>query len=78
MIDMIGILEIALVGNAYTERILPSIGQRVEKRSGKPFKSGLRVATVTGQAINLHTGKPGFTFAEDDSVVDIRICQVVP
>jgi hypothetical protein len=49
---------------------LPLIGQRVEKKSGKPFKSGNKTATVKGVTINPHTYNPAFEFVEDESVVD--------
>ena len=44
------------------------------KRSGKPFKSGRRINTVAGETTNPHSGKPGYTFVEDDSIVDVRTC----
>lgn len=47
----------------------------VAKKSGKAFKSGRRVNTVTGTTTNPHTDKPAYTFAEDDSVVDIQTCK---
>lgn len=54
-------------------RVLP--GQRVRKISGKPFKSGLRVGTVTG--ICPHPNLPdtdAYTFEEDDSKVRADYC----
>jgi hypothetical protein len=50
---------------------------RVCKPSGKPFKSGHKINTVAGMAVNPNTGKPAYTFVEDDSVVDIRTCREV-
>jgi len=47
----------------------------VIKRSGKPFKSGLLRGTVRSVGVNKHTGKPGFFFYEDDSVVDCHFCK---
>lgn len=48
---------------------------KVCKKSGKKFKSGLAVNTVSGETINPHTGLPAYKFVEDESVVDIRTCQ---
>lgn len=50
---------------------------RVCKKSGKPFKSGEKINTVKGETINPNTGKPAYTFLEDDSVVDQYICREV-
>jgi putative endonuclease len=47
---------------------------KVFKKSGKPFKSGNKINTVAGTTVNPNTDKPAFTFEEDDSVVDQRIC----
>lgn len=47
----------------------------VIKRSGKPFKSGLLKGTVRSVGVNQYTGKPGFFFYEDDSVVDCHFCK---
>lgn len=47
----------------------------VVKRSGKPFKSGQIGATVRSVGVNPHTGKPGFFFYEDDSIVDCHFCK---
>jgi hypothetical protein len=55
----------------------PMIGLKVRKTSRgpnnkepKPFKSGFKINTVTGIEINPYIGKLGFTFKEDDSVVN--------
>jgi hypothetical protein len=45
---------------------------KVKKKSGKPFKSGIRIATVKSATTNPNTGMPAYTFEEDNSVVDIR------
>jgi len=50
---------------------------KVRKRSGQPFKSGKKINTVKGETTNLNTGKPAYTFHEDDSVVDQYICREV-
>lgn len=52
------------------------IGKKVEKISGKPFKSGNKINTVKGIGINPNTGKECFLFNEDESLVDIRICKI--
>jgi hypothetical protein len=44
----------------------------------KPFKSGLKVNTVTGVVEHEQTGRLGFTFAEDDSVVECFRCSIAP
>lgn len=46
------------------------LDKKVVKVSGKPFKSGLKVATVEFIVWNPMTGKPAFSFYEDNSVVD--------
>ena len=55
------------------------VGKRVEKKSGKPFKSRLKINTV--KAVVEHPLKPGgglaFTFVEDDSVVTASLCKGV-
>ena len=50
---------------------------KVRKRSGKPFKSGEKINTVKGETTNPNTGKPAYTFYEDDSIVDQQICKEV-
>lgn len=52
------------------------IGQAVVKKSGKPFKSGDKTATVKAFTVNPNTGHPGFSFYEDESVVDCRTTQL--
>lgn len=53
------------------------VGRVVEKFSGKPFKSGLKTATV--RDVVSHQQKPGgglaFAFVEDDSVVAVEMCK---
>ena len=46
---------------------------QVEKKSKKPFKSGLKVATVKGAQSHLITGRDAYNFHEDDSVVEVRM-----
>lgn len=51
---------------------------KVAKKSGEPFKSGNKINTVTGIAVNHYTeGKRAFTFVEDDSCVNIEMCVCV-
>jgi hypothetical protein len=50
---------------------------KVRKLSGKPFKSGRKINTVKEETVNPNTGKPAYTFDEDDSVVDQHICTEV-
>jgi hypothetical protein len=58
------------------------LGRRVIKarsrgRSPKPFQSGLHVNTVKGILTHPQTGRPAFTFVEDGSYVECRVCEVV-
>ena len=46
------------------------VGKHVVKTSGKPFKSKAKANTVKGVTIHPVTGLHGFTFAEDDSIVE--------
>lgn len=48
------------------------IGKKVLKHSGKPFKSTLKTNTCTGIIRNPNTNLWALTFAEDDSVVDVK------
>lgn len=43
------------------------------KKSGKPFKSGLKIGTVLEIVPNPYTGKPGIRIKEDNSIVDLHI-----
>lgn len=52
------------------------LGQRVLKRSGKPFKSTLKINTAAATTSNPHTGRLAFLFEEDESVVDAHICKL--
>lgn len=52
------------------------IGQKVEKKSGKPFKSTFKVNTVKGIIPHpILTGKHAYTFEEDDSYVSVVQCK---
>ncbi len=46
------------------------LGKKVQKISGKPFKSGEKINTVDQVVWNPVTGKPAFSFLEDYSIVD--------
>jgi len=50
-------------------------GFKVEKLSGKRFRSGLYVNTVTGETVNPNSGARAYTFLEDDSIVDQHMCK---
>jgi hypothetical protein len=52
-----------------------TIGTKVFKTSGKPFKSGSKINTIRGITINPKTGYPAYTFHDDDSIVDARTCE---
>ncbi len=52
------------------------IGLKVEKKSGKPFKSTYKFATVKSITVNPNSNKPAFTFFEDDSIVDSESCRL--
>ena len=46
----------------------------VIKKSGKPFKSGMKKGTVKRITINDNTGRPAYEMVEDGSVVDVKQC----
>ena len=55
-----------------------NIGRRVYKRSGKPFKSGFKTATVKGEVRHKQLpGEMAFIFDEDDSYVACSQCLFV-
>lgn len=67
------------------ETVILPVGARVWKNpktttkfSPCPFKSGFKVNTVAGTTVNPHSGMVAYTFAEDDSCVDARICSIAP
>jgi len=55
------------------------IGKKVRKKSGKPFKSGNLVNTITGIIINPRSPKneKAYTFEEDSSCVNICLCEII-
>lgn len=46
----------------------------VSKKSGKPFKSGLKKGTVKRIVTNEATNRPAYEMVEDGSVVEMRQC----
>lgn len=52
------------------------IGRTVRKRSNKSFKSGEKNNTVFGIVTHMPTMRSGFTFFEDDSVVECWRCKL--
>jgi hypothetical protein len=52
-----------------------TIGKKVYKLSGKPFKSKETTATPTGIVIHPITGRKAFTF-DFDGVVECRTCEL--
>lgn len=52
------------------------IDKQVFKRSKKPFKSKNHYNTVKTITQNPHTGRKAFTFEEDESIVDVHICDI--
>ena len=53
------------------------VGKQVMKKQ-KPFKSGRKVNTVKALVKHEQTGNHGFTFEEDDSVVECWRCSLAP
>ena len=53
------------------------VGKKVAKVSGKKFKSGNLENTIVGVVEHPELGIPAFAFAEDDSIVEARRCEVV-
>ena len=51
-----------------------TIGKKVCKKSGSPFKSKLKVNTISGIVIHWITGKLAYTFEEDSSIVETKQC----
>lgn len=47
------------------------IGDKIIKKSGKPFKCGFKVATILNFVINPHTNKEGVLIKEDNTIVDL-------
>ena len=49
-------------------------GTKVRKRSKKPFQSGNLFNTISGTTVHQETGQLGYTFLEDNSVVECWRC----
>lgn len=67
------------VGPARQPVLVQPPGQRVQKLSGKPFKSGVKVNTV--KEIVPHPvlpDTPSYSFVEDDSIVRASYCCLAP
>jgi len=52
---------------------------KVKKKSGKPFKSMLKINTAVGTVKNENdpNKKDAFIFKEDNSVVNVDMCDIV-
>lgn len=50
------------------------VGDKVQKKSRKPFKSGEKIGTVKSITINPHSNRTAFSFIEDESIVDAYQC----
>ena len=51
---------------------------RVKKKSGKPFKSGLKINTVKDTIDSPYVkGKKVHSFYEDDSMVEVEACEII-
>lgn len=51
-----------------------NIGDKVIKKSHKPFLSNNKINTIKSITTNPNTGNKAFTFKEDDSIVDAVMC----
>lgn len=47
------------------------IGDKIIKKSEKPFKCGFKVVTVLNFVTNPHTSKEGVLIKEDNTIVDL-------
>ena len=52
------------------------IGQKVIKQSKRLFKSGSKINTVKDIIEHPITKRPAYTFCEDDSYVEVRMCDL--
>jgi hypothetical protein len=53
------------------------IGKKVIKQTKRPFKSQLRINTIKGIIEHPITKRPAYTFYEDDSYVEVRMCDIL-
>lgn len=75
LLHLIGeIMRLEEMDAAFALQYCYMIGEQVRKESGKPFSSGSKTNTVKGIVSNPMTARLGFTFKEDDSVVDCSQC----
>lgn len=51
------------------------INKRIEKKSGKPFKSGLKIGIAVEMTINPHKEGPAFLM-NDGSIVNCEQCKL--
>ena len=51
-----------------------NIGKKASKKSGKPFKSTLKMNTIKCVTDHPMLHIPAYTFVEDDSIVECRQC----
>lgn len=49
----------------------------IKHKSGKPFKSGLKINTVKGVINHPILNIPAYVFEEDDSYVECRRCKFI-
>jgi hypothetical protein len=77
--------DVRTITQADLDRADSMVGQKVWKNpkttskfQPKPFKSGSKVNTVKGVVVHEQTGSLGFTFVEDESVVECGRCSLAP
>jgi hypothetical protein len=58
------------------EQYMDMVGQKVIKKSKKPFKSMYQVATVKAVVKHAVKDAPAYLFEEDDSYVECYMCEV--
>lgn len=54
-----------------------NIGQLVKKKSNKPFKSQMRIATIKDVILHPKTKSPAYLFEEDESYVECHKCEIL-
>lgn len=53
------------------KNILFKKGDKIKKKSNKPFKCGNKIATIKDFIINLYSNKEAVIIEEDNTIVDI-------
>lgn len=53
------------------------IGQKIEKHSGKPFKSSKKIGIPIAIETNPNSGKLAFRMKDDETLVDCYQCKLV-